>query len=121
MRNGGREASVLSLLDDLALGATEVGAEDELRVLLEEVLGGGDNGAETGVVCDGDFVGLVEGDVQVDAHEHVLAGEVDFGGEALDVQLLSGEGGGRGVETTGNRAEGGGDELGEHRLWVGGG
>lgn len=52
-------------------GAThQVAGEDDLGALLEEELDGGDGGADAGVV--GDLLGIVERDVEVGAHEHLL-------------------------------------------------
>jgi len=55
----------LSLLNDLPLGASEVGAEDELGGLVEEELGGGNNRTEAGVVSYCHLVRLVKGNVEV--------------------------------------------------------
>jgi hypothetical protein len=47
-----------------------VASEDDLGALLEEELDGGDGGADAGVI--GDLLGVVERDVEVGAHEHLL-------------------------------------------------
>ena len=48
----------------------QVAGEDDLGALLEEELDGGDGGADAGVI--GDLLGVVERDVEVSAHEHLL-------------------------------------------------
>lgn len=48
----------------------QVTGEDDLGALLEEELDGGDGGADAGVI--GDLLGVVERDVEVGAHEHLL-------------------------------------------------
>ena len=48
----------------------QVAGEDDLGALLEEELDGGDGGADAGVI--GDLLGVVERDVEVGAHEHLL-------------------------------------------------
>ena len=88
----GRECDVLVLVDDvveefteavddgaeahrgdgLALGAAEVGAEDDAGLVAEGVLDGGDGLADAGVVEDLGAV-LGKGNVEVDADEDALA------------------------------------------------
>ncbi len=66
--------------DWLAFGATEVGAKDDLGFVAEGVLDGGDGFADAGVVEDVrvDLGGVGgEGDVEVDADEDALVGEVE--------------------------------------------
>ena len=60
-------------LDGLALGAAEVRAEDDLGLVAEGVLDGGEGLADAGVVGDD---AVLEGDVEVDADEDALVGEV---------------------------------------------
>jgi hypothetical protein len=55
----------------LALGAAEVRGEDDLGLVAQGVLDGGQRLADAGVVEDGAAVGG-EGDVEVDADEHAL-------------------------------------------------
>ena len=63
-------------LDDLAVGAAEVGDEDDDCLAVAEVGDGGEGGADAGVVEDL-LRFLVDGDVEVDAHEDALAGDID--------------------------------------------
>lgn len=58
--------------------------EDDLGAVGEEVLDGGDGGADAGVV--GDVLVVVERHVEVGPHEHALALEVG-GGEVADALL----------------------------------
>ena len=58
--------------------------EDDLGAVAEEVLDGGDGGADAGVV--GDVLVVVERHVEVGPHEHALALEVG-GGEVPDALL----------------------------------
>merc|ERR1711966_461940 len=58
------------------LRAAQVGGDEDLGAVLDEVLDGGDGGADAGVV--GDLEVLVEGHVEVAAHEHGLALEVSL-------------------------------------------
>jgi hypothetical protein len=59
--------------DGLALGTTEVRAEDDLGLVAESVLDGGKGFADTCVVGDD---AVLERDVKIDADEHALIGEV---------------------------------------------
>ena len=61
-------------VDGLALGTAEMGGEDDLGFVAEGVLDGGDGLADAGVVGDG---AVFEGDVEVDADEDALVGEVE--------------------------------------------
>ncbi len=67
---------------DLAFGAAEVGGEDELGLVAQRVLDGGQGLFDAGVVGDLGAV-LGEGDVEVDAHEDVLVGEVEVANRKL--------------------------------------
>ena len=69
---GGRLEGELGL-GAVALGAAEVAHEDDLGALVLEVLDGGDGGADAGVVGDD---AVLQGDVEVDAHEDALARDV---------------------------------------------
>src|SRR5271154_1577301 len=60
--------------DRLALGTAEVGAEDDLGSVAERVLDGGERLADAGVVGDD---AVLEGDVEVDADEDALVGEIE--------------------------------------------
>jgi hypothetical protein len=60
-------------VDGLALGAAEMRAENDLRLVAEGVLDGGEGLADAGVVGDD---AVLEGDVEVDADEDALVGEV---------------------------------------------
>ena len=59
--------------DALAVGAPEVRHQDHLRVLLAQVLDGRQRLAEALVGLD---LAVLEGDVEVDAHDDALAGDV---------------------------------------------
>ena len=58
------------LLDDLALGAPEMGTEDHRAAAFEEVGDGRQGGADARVVGD---AALLQGHVEVDAHQDALA------------------------------------------------
>ena len=60
-------------VDGFALGAAEVRAEDDLGLVAEGVLDGGEGLADAGVVGDD---AVLEGDVEVDADEDALVGEI---------------------------------------------
>ena len=60
----------------LALGLAQVGAGDDSRPLVQQVLDSGQGGADALVVGDG-VGGLVLRDVEVAAQEHLLAGDVN--------------------------------------------
>jgi hypothetical protein len=60
-------------LDGLALGAAKVRAEDDLGLAAESVLDGGKGLADAGIVADG---AVLKRDVEVDADEDALVGEV---------------------------------------------
>ena len=60
-------------LGAVALGAAEVAHEDDLGALVLEVLDRGDGGADAGVVRDD---AVLQGDVEVHAHEDALARDV---------------------------------------------
>ena len=60
-------------LDGLALGPAEVRAEDDLGLVAESVLDGGERLADAGVVGDD---AVLEGDVEVDADEDALVGQI---------------------------------------------
>lgn len=62
----------------------QVAGEDDLGALLEEELDGGDGGADAGVI--GDLLGVVERDVEVGAHEHLLPLEIRLA-EGADAPL----------------------------------
>ena len=74
-------------VDGLALGAAEVRAEDDLGFAAERVLDGGDGFADAGVVGDGAVLG--EGDVEVDADEDALVGEVEVADGELGHSISS--------------------------------
>jgi hypothetical protein len=57
----------------LALGAAEVGAEDDFGLVAESILDGGEGLADAGVVGDD---AVLEGNVEVDADEDSLVGQV---------------------------------------------
>ncbi len=61
--------------DGLALGAAEVRAEDDLGLVAERVLDGGEGLADAGVVGDD---AVLERDVEVDADEDALVGEIQI-------------------------------------------
>ena len=61
------------VLEAVALGAAEVAHEDDLGALVLEVLDRGDRGADAGVVRDD---AILQGDVEVHAHEDALARDV---------------------------------------------
>ena len=63
------------------LGTSEVGHDDQGTTFLEDLLEGRHGPADAGVV--GDVEVLVQGDVEVDSHDGLLAGEV----VAVDVLL----------------------------------
>ncbi|POR33511.1 Uncharacterized protein TPAR_06301 [Tolypocladium paradoxum] len=75
---------------DLAVGAAEVGHEDDgLGAVVEGVLDGGDGADDALVVCD--LLVFVEGDVEVDLNQDPLALEVDIGdGELASQRHLDG-------------------------------
>ena len=56
------------------LGTSEVGHDDQGTALLQDLLEGGHGPADAGVVRDAEV--LVQGDVEVDSHDGLLAGEV---------------------------------------------
>ncbi len=60
--------------DGLALGTAEVRAEDDLGLVAERVLDGGERLADARVVGDD---AVFERHVEVDADEHALVGEVE--------------------------------------------
>ena len=60
----------------LALGLAQVGAGDHSGALVQQVLNGGQSGADALIVGDGSG-GLVLGDIEVAAQKHLLAGDVD--------------------------------------------
>ena len=60
-------------LGAVALGAAEVAHEDDLGTLLFKVLNRGDGGADAGVVGHD---AVLQGDVEVNAHEDALARDV---------------------------------------------
>ncbi len=61
-------------VDALALGAAEVGGEDDLGLVADRVLDGGDGLADARVVGD---EAVLEGDVEVDTDEDALVGEIE--------------------------------------------
>ena len=58
----------------LALGLAHVGAEDDLRAVVDEILDGGQGGDDALIAGD---LAVLEGNVKVAAAEHALAGYVD--------------------------------------------
>ena len=68
---------------DLAVGTAQVRHQDDLRALVAQVLDGGQRLLEALVALHHP---ILEGHVEVDAHDHALA----RGGEILDEQLLAG-------------------------------
>ena len=60
----------------LTLGLAQVRAGDDRRPLVQQVLNGGQGGADALIVGDGSG-GLVLGDIKVAAQKHLLAGDVD--------------------------------------------
>ena len=74
-------------LDGLALGAAEVRAEDDLGLVAESVLDGGEGLADAGVVGDD---AVLEGDVEVDADEDALVGEIESRMDSLGICFPSG-------------------------------
>ena len=62
-------------VDALALGAAEMRGEDDLGFAAQSVLDGGDGFADARVVGDGALFG--ERDVEVDANEDTLVGEIE--------------------------------------------
>jgi hypothetical protein len=62
-------------LDGLAFRAAEVGAENDFGFVAEGVLDGGEGLADAGVVGDD---AVFEGDVEVDADEYALVGEIQI-------------------------------------------
>lgn len=56
------------LLDDLALGPSEVGGDDDLGVFVEGVVDGGQDGPDSRVV--GDVLVGIEGDVEIEPEQH---------------------------------------------------
>lgn len=71
--------------------------EDDLGAVAEEVLDGGDGGADTGVI--GDVLAVVERHVEVGPHEHALPLEIG-GAEVADALLRHG---GHGARPAGGR------------------
>src|SRR5260370_22440869 len=69
----GDEGAEAHGVDGLAFGAAEVGAENDFGLVAEGVLDGGEGFADAGVVGDD---AVLEGDVEVDADEDALVGEV---------------------------------------------
>ncbi len=69
----GDEGAEAHGVDGLALGAAEMRAENDLGFVAESVLDGGEGLADAGVVGDD---AVLEGDVEVDADEDALVGEV---------------------------------------------
>ena len=59
----------------LALGLAHVGAEDDLRAMVDEVLDGGQGGDDALVAGD---LAVLQGDVEVAAAQHALAGHIDI-------------------------------------------
>mmetsp|Transcript_13005 Transcript_13005/g.22029 ORF Transcript_13005/g.22029 Transcript_13005/m.22029 type:complete len:479 (+) Transcript_13005:86-1522(+) len=59
-----------------ALGAAQVGGDQDLGAVVDEVLDGRDGTTDAGVV--GDVLGLVHGHVEVATHEHALALELSL-------------------------------------------
>mmetsp|Transcript_11079 Transcript_11079/g.26960 ORF Transcript_11079/g.26960 Transcript_11079/m.26960 type:complete len:493 (+) Transcript_11079:174-1652(+) len=116
-------------------GAAQVGGDHHLGAHLDEVLEGGDGGADAGVV--GDLHVLVEGHVEVAAHEHRLPLELCFRQVSDGLLLclnLEGRGAGRlgggaglrghgGLreERAGGEGGGGGSEGGHGACWLKGG
>ncbi len=60
-------------LDGFAFGAAEVGAEDDFRFVAQSVLDGRERLADAGVIGDD---AVLERDVEVDADEDALVGEI---------------------------------------------
>ena len=79
LRDGPQAEAVL----DLAVGPAEVAREDDPRAVGEQVVDGRDGGADARVVGD---LAVLERDVEVDADEDALAGDVDV----ADGQLVHG-------------------------------
>ena len=115
-------------------GTHQVGGDEDLGAVLDEVLDGGDGGADAGVV--GDLEVLVEGHVEVAAHEHGLALEVSLlevaDGLLLGLNLergaslgadggLLGPHGGLGEERAGGEGGGSGESGHRRRFRSGGG
>ena len=71
LRNGGQ--GILHV--EFALGTAQVRAEDDGRIVVQEVLDGGQRRHDAGVVGD---LRAVQGDVEVAAHEYALAGYIDI-------------------------------------------
>ena len=69
------------------LGTSEVGHDDDGAALLEDLLEGRHGPADAGVV--GDVEVLVEGNVEVDSHDGLLAGEVITVDELLHIRYKS--------------------------------
>ena len=69
----GDEGAEAHGLDRLALGAAEVRAEDDLGLVAESVLDGGEGLADAGVVGDD---AVLERNVEIDADEDALVGEI---------------------------------------------
>jgi len=72
LREPRRDRRHAQLFDDLALGAAEVRGEDDGAPLAEQVLDGRQRGADACVVG---HATALERYVEVDPHEHALAGE----------------------------------------------
>ena len=53
--------------------AYQVRCKQHASAILDQVLEGGDRGPDSGVICDDT---VLEGDVQIGAHEHTLALDV---------------------------------------------
>ena len=58
----------------LTLGTAEVGREDHLGALADQVVDRGQGGADAGVVGDG--TGIVQGHIEVNPHEDAFAAQV---------------------------------------------
>src|SRR4029077_1699084 len=67
-------------LIDLAVRPTEVGNQDHARAPFDQVLDGRDRLPDSGIVDD---PAVVDRDVEIDAHEHPLASDVDVADRGL--------------------------------------
>ena len=76
----------------LALGPAEVGGQQHPGAVVDQVTHGGQGGPDAGVVGDG--ASIVEGNVEVDPHQHPLAAEF-VGAEAGEGSLRHGYGSGK--------------------------
>ena len=75
LAQAGNQGAEAHGLDRLALGAAEVGAENDLGLVAQGVLDGGKGLADASVVGD---QAVLQGDVEVHADEHTLVGQIQI-------------------------------------------